>query len=306
MFFFVFALLSVSIFADSPVVPDIRPDEETRVSLRDPQNTQGKISGAVTNVMRSLGLIVRDLVEGTGSVLFLCVVATVYGVFHALGPGHQKTLVVGYLVAEAGGICTAARSASVAAFGHAVSVLALFMFLVFVGSAFGASDVLQSGKIVSRVSGLALVLVSVMMLYRRIHAFMRLFRSDRVRESAAVCSCGHVHGHDEPEGRDFSVRSEPTVIPVLLGSLVPCPGAAFFLFLGSRSGNLVRGIVAVCAVSVGMWITLFVVALLSLEAHKRGMKAASFASSRTHGLVGVALGVAGSAVVFAFAISLAL
>ncbi len=200
-------------------------------------------SGFVAEATRFLGGVVRDLVGGAGSSLFLVAAAAAYGAIHALGPGHQKTLVAGHLVGEGGGIVEAARSALAASAGHAVSVVALFALLAAAGSAFGASDVARSGDVVSRASGVALAAVSLAMLVRRSLSLARLFR---------------------------------------------------------------RGVIAVLALSAGMWVILFAVALVSLGARERGMKVASLRAHRARERVRAAFAVAGGAVVFAFALTLAL
>ena len=203
----------------------------------------------------------------------LLVVGTLYGVIHALGPGHQKTLLGGYFLSQDASLGTVALAAAVTAAMHASSVL-----LIFGGFALAACSIRDMDRarfLVTRGSGFALFAVATLIAYRRIRA--ALSRLKPFFTKAGKYSQVHDHHHSHDDGDEHLHTADTTCAAcerienlrtsgvsywtvVLAGGLVPCPGAAFLLLLGVSTGNVGTGIAAVLAISFGMAVTLFAVA----------------------------------------------
>jgi ABC-type nickel/cobalt efflux system permease component RcnA len=183
----------------------------------------------------------------------------VYGVVHALGPGHQKTLLAGYFLSEGGGVGRVALAAAATSILHATSVLAIFGGLALAARTF--ADTERTRALLTRGAGIALLILAVYIAVRRVSAAVRRLRSDPTDEEH-----GH-HHHAEGESCEACERMErerargASFWSVLLaGGVVPCPGAAFFLLFGVSAGNGAAGVLAVLAISAGMAVTLFIVA----------------------------------------------
>lgn len=267
---------------------------EGRITLGAPK------AASRTGLMFSLGERIRGFLDGGvdfRSSIILILAAFAYGILHALGPGHQKTLVSGYLIAEGGSVRDAVAIAGTAALSHAVSLIGLFAALTLLGLGLGTVNMQLANLWVSRVSSLALAILSAIMLTRRIRSLLRGGRE----ESPESCACGHDHGAGcdcVPAKNNRGSR----ISLIVSGSIAPCPGAAAFLLLAFRLGHPWAGIAAVLSISLGMWITLIAVALAALYARRGSLAASGRRSSRRFlNLYGI-LGVAGSAMVFAFAV----
>ncbi|HCO48279.1 MAG TPA: hypothetical protein DIT55_02100 [Spirochaetaceae bacterium] len=161
----------------------------------------------------------------SSSLLFIIIGASfLYGILHALGPGHRKTVVFSiYLARAAPWWESAASGLALAGLHGGAAILLLLLFRGVSGAISAATD-----QIAIYMEGFAYCALIVM-------AAVLLIRA--VRELAT--GTGH------------------TKDPVSLGALIltgvyPCPGAILILVLSLTLDILTIGITAVLAMSLGM------------------------------------------------------
>jgi nickel/cobalt transporter (NicO) family protein len=298
--------LAISLLALSPL-PPLAAQE--RIVLGAPA------SGSRGDMLARLGDALRDTIapgRGMAGILLLAAGGLAYGILHSLGPGHQKSLIAGAVLAQGGSCRSVAAAAALASGGHAASVLVLGLIILAVerclGSAGGGGAYAASGSLfVSRISAVLLAGLGIWMLIERARRAVGRFRgSEDVDCREEGCGCG-AHGHDGPahevQGR---IKADGRgLAAVLFGSLVPCPGALVFLTAGIAAGNALAGIASVLAISAGMFLTLFAVGAASLAARKASLLATA-GKSRASKIALTALELGGSSLVLLFALSLAL
>lgn len=277
-----------------------------------PVNSSGRIRvGAPDAKSRSgamvyIGNAIRKYIEpksGLRELLLLALLALGYGILHALGPGHQKSLVSGYLLSEGGGIRAAVAAGGLASASHAVSVIGLFALLVLIGSGFGVMDVTNASRLVTSLAGIMLVLLALVMVYRRFSVLITVIREKKPDHDG--CSCSHHHDHHlrkELAGDAVPIKKKGAIPLLISGSLSPCPGAAFFLLYGFHEGNPFAGIISVIAISFGMWITLIAVGVITVALRKASIEGVNRRKTRIGIYLPSLLGVCGSCIVFGFAI----
>lgn len=305
-----------------PLVPETAAAQsEARIAVGAPS------SGRVA-FLHGLGLRIRSLIgpgSGSGALAVLAAAAAAYGVLHALGPGHQKTLIAGYVLGQGGGARTLLGAASVAAASHAASVIVLFGGLTVVGGGLSATVGERAGAIVTRLSALILVIIATRTLFIRLRSARRRFRDAGAAglegtvgpgagpvgtrgssgEEADECHCGHPAAAGRTAETLDDRRGASPVAALVVGSLTPCPGAAFFLLYGISAGNPGAGILAVLAISAGMWITLVAVGAVAFLARR-----ASLGHAAVRGRPGAALlarsilEIGGSSLMLGFAVAL--
>ncbi len=272
--------------------------ERIRVGAPDAKSRSG--------AMVSIGNTIRKFIEpksGARELLLLALLALGYGILHALGPGHQKTLVSGYLLSEGGGIRAAVAAGGLASASHAVSVLGLFAVLAIIGSGFGVMDITNASNLVTTLAGVLLVALALLMVYRRTTCLIRIIRKKETDHTECDCVLHHNHHHGDEHSHDEELTRKRGAIPLLIsGSLSPCPGAAFFLLYGFHEGNPFAGIIAVIAISFGMWVTLIAVGLITVSVRKASLMGANQGKSKIATYLPSLLGVCGSCVVLAFAV----
>lgn len=170
----------------------------------------------------------RAAAEGLSAGLVLLLgISFLYGLLHALGPGHRKTVLAGYFLGRresplrgivAGGLLAAAHAGSAV-----VVVWALYVFAV-------ESMTLS----VSRVEQILLPLTYAFILLLGVWMLVEGMRR---------------HSHSPGRGRTG-------LWGIVLSGLVPCPAAAAVMLFAVSSGSPWVGVVSVLAMSAGMGVVL--------------------------------------------------
>lgn len=159
-----------------------------------------------------------------------------YGIIHALGPGHGKALISGYLLANPHlKTSHVLRMGFFIALVHALSALVLTLVATYAIQV-SASKLLRDASVpMVQISGGLIVLMGCWLLY----------------EVATSRSKKEEH---------VDAKKEASVI--ILSGIVPCPGVMTLSFFAITLGEFSLGIIAALFMSLGMGLTISGVGLL--------------------------------------------
>ncbi len=207
----------------------------------------------------------RDL--SIGLALLALSAAIVLGAFHAIAPGHGKTLMAAYLVGERGTVRNGMTLGLTVAVMHTIGVLALGLVLT-ASQAFAPEQVYPWLGVAS---GLAFAGLGVSMLVRGVrnrgrsahgHAHGGHVHDDHGHDHTHGHGHdhGHAHGHDHTHGHGHdarpALRNRELFTLGLAGGLVPTPSALVVLLGATAIGRAWFGVLLVVAYGVGMAATL--------------------------------------------------
>lgn len=191
------------------------------------------------------------------------VLAFGFGVVHAIGPGHGKTVTSAYIA----GTRTARRDA--VALGGAVALMhtfsALVLGFVFFAVASSGGFVQQAGAWLRVTSGLLVLGVGVWLLSRRLRS-----RAPATAGSAHTHADGTTHSHDVDLDQVMTVRG--LLLIGVSGGLLPSPSALLVLTIGLINNRTVYAIALVAVFGVGMAVTLSLLALATQEVKTRAAR----------------------------------
>jgi ABC-type nickel/cobalt efflux system permease component RcnA len=210
--------------------------------------------------------------------------AFIFGAFHALSPGHGKTMVAAYLVGSRGTAKHAALLGLVVTATHTLGVFALGLVTLF------ASQYIVPERlypILSVISGLAVLGVGLWLLYSRIrgvsdshhhhhehdghdhdhsheqhHHDLEHDHHSHEHEHDHEHSHGH-HHHHIPEG-PITVRA--LVALGVSGGIVPCPSALVVLLSAVALHRIAYGMALITAFSFGLASVLIVIGIAVVAA----------------------------------------
>lgn len=174
-------------------------------------------------------------------------IALLVGAAHAMRPGHGKTLVAAYLVAESARWAQAVALAVLVAGMHTVSVLALGLLWWWT-----AADRVGS---IDTVTAWARLAVALAVLAVGVVVCRRRWRAFRHRRSGAG---HHDHVHGPPPGArpDSASRSGWSWAGLAgiasAGALVPSPAAFMLLVSGLLTGRAALAVAMVTAFGIGL------------------------------------------------------
>ncbi|MES1151364.1 MAG: sulfite exporter TauE/SafE family protein, partial [Dongia sp.] len=179
-----------------------------------------------------------------------------YGVFHALGPGHGKTVIVGYFLGRHAHPLRGIAMASWISLAHVIGAIVIVTVVHFILAESLASPV-------DEVDGLRVFSYAAILLIG-IGMLVSALRGGHTHAQAHGDNHGHVHdahcGHNHglPGG-----HKEQGLLGFAAG-FIPCSGAILILVFALTNGIILSGIAMTLAIAVGMAITLSVMGVGSI------------------------------------------
>jgi ABC-type nickel/cobalt efflux system permease component RcnA len=226
---------------------------------------------------------------GPGMLLFALAVAASLGAFHALEPGHGKTVVAAYLVGSRGTAGHALLLGLVVTASHTVGVYLLGAVTLY------ASNYVVPERLypwLGAASGILIVLLGLNLLWRRLrrpsaaphpHAHDHDHvhghydgRSPTLPDHEEAHARGLAHGHAAGHGHHHHMPDGPVSLRALValgvsGGIVPCPAALVVLLSAVAMGRIGLGLLLIVAFSAGLAAVLIAIGIVVVYA--RGLVA---------------------------------
>ena len=233
-------------------------------------NQQATPRNAFTELMTTKEL-------GVGIVLFALVTAAGLGAFHALEPGHGKTVVAAYLVGSRGTAWHALLLGLIVTASHTAGVYLL-----------GAVTLYASRYVVPErlypwlgvISGLTVAGLGFYLFLRRYasrihpHAYAHPHEHDHGHHHHGFV--GHSHGPQDVHASQYHQHARPgdaVSLPQLFalgvtGGIIPCPAALVVLLSAVALRRVGFGLLLIMAFSVGLAAMLIAIGLLMIYARR--------------------------------------
>ncbi|MGH7377805.1 MAG: sulfite exporter TauE/SafE family protein, partial [Candidatus Methylomirabilales bacterium] len=273
--------------------PDVRPPEGAPPAPKASSGPQTR--GASRYDLGFVQLIsLKEL--SPAIVLFALLVAFALGAFHALEPGHGKTVVAAYLVGSRGTARHALLLGLIVTASHTAGVYLLGVITL------GASAYIVPERLypwLGLLSGLAIVALGLTLLARGWRAARGSKSTAQGRGSDPARThhhhdhghahgglwhshgpgdhhhAGHSHTHAAVEGtHHHSPRSGPSVsarellVLGITGGIIPCPAALVVLLSAIALGRVAFGLLLIVAFSAGLALVLMGIGLLTVSARR--------------------------------------
>lgn len=251
----------------APAVGADAPPSEPALRLE--ANKQTTPRNALTDLVRTKEL-------SLGIVVLALAIAISLGAFHALEPGHGKTVVAAYLVGARGTAWHAVLLGLVVTISHTAGVYVLGAVTLF-ASRYVVPERLYPWLAVG--SGLVIAVVGFTLFLRRYaghgqpHAHPHEHADTHHHHQGPD---GHSHEHSHGHGEHSHHHVDPghaVTLPALVGlgvtgGIVPCPAALVVLLSSLAMNRIGFGLLLIVAFSVGLAAVLIVIGLLMVYARR--------------------------------------
>lgn len=287
------------------------------------------------SMQRELATSVKRLKSGNaiGAALALAGLSFLYGVVHAVGPGHGKAIISSYVVANEETVRRGIMISFIAAALQALTAILLVGVLLIGLNATG----LQVNAWANQLETVSYAMIALVGLYLMSTQSLRLWRSHRqgsgmktaqAKAGHAHAHAGHHHAHDHDHDHDhthdhghshahgeacdhivdarelagpFSWRRVMAV--VFSVGIRPCTGAILVLVFALTQGLFWAGVAATFAMALGTAITVAVLASLALGSRELALKLGGTSATWTNA-VWTACTIGGAVVIFLFGLLL--
>lgn len=215
---------------------------------------RGPLVRALVTVQQRVHATLREIMSavrggGTEVWMVLVVLGLFYGVIHSLLPGHRKMLLFSYFLSQDAPL----RHGVIA--GVTLGILHALTALTVVGVGYHllqlslSATVEQATGLISRITAACMVLLGVALL---------IVRFREVVVHGAYHHHGDVCAHATWRGR--ALGDSGFLSALIVSGIVPCPGATMILLLAVALAAFPAGVVVVASMSVGMALTLSLLA----------------------------------------------
>jgi len=281
----------------------------------------------MTDRLAELARTIHDS-RSPGPLLALALVSLLYGIFHALGPGHGKTVVSTYFLARDAKVSHSLVAGYLIALVHAISAIGMVIGIYYIVRGIFSSTFENASAIVQAVSFGVITLLGAWMLFNRIrgkehhHGSLENLGHSHGHGHERAHAHGHDHGpgqvHEDGLGHDHgpdrsadegglvpskgiaAVKTRELLGIAVAAGLVPCPGASAIILVCLSLGLVVAGVLSVVMISVGMGLTVSAIAAIAILAKRGVVKVSSSGRGELSGPVRKFLEIAGAALLFLF------
>ena len=170
--------------------------------------------------------------------LFICLV---YGMLHALGPGHGKSIVVGYFIARRGRWRQGVALGAGITVTHTLSaVLLLFiLYAIFKATVFPAFETGRMG--IEKASYILIMLTGLLLVAIAIHDFWKQHKNASSAES--------------PESLPRTAHWREIIGVAAITGIVPCPAVALIVLFCLLNSMVALALLGAFVICIGMTIT---------------------------------------------------
>ncbi len=238
---------------------------------------------------RLLSAAIRAAKESGGAAWGLAGLSLAYGIFHAAGPGHGKTVIASYMLANERALRRGIAIAFGAAFLQGITAVAVVGVSAVLLRA-TAKHMTMAANAVELASYGGIVILGAVLVYSKGAALVSAWRFAPVMAAAAAggphtvfhagaCTGEHHHGPDcthfhapDPStlGSGFSWKG--ALLTMAAAGLRPCSGAILVLVFALAQGVFAAGVFAVAAMSLGTAATTSALASMAVFAKNAAVK----------------------------------
>jgi ABC-type nickel/cobalt efflux system permease component RcnA len=230
---------------------------------------------------------VREAGAASTAFAVLLSLAFLYGLLHALGPGHRKTVLFSYFLARGAPVRTGVTAGLSMALLHGASAAAVVLTIYYLLRGALLVGVQRTESVMETATFGLIALFGTVMLVKTLIQLLSSGqaggpenragtdknqsrdhpaladepRSPAPPPPAAEAASGGAAG---PEAGPVRKRDRGTLVLILVSGMLPCPGAAMILLFAMSMKMLGLGLLVVAAMSLGMGVTLAGVAVVTL------------------------------------------
>ena len=204
---------------------------------------------SISKILKDLTIDIKDAlndIEESNSIqayIWLLLFSFAYGIIHAIGPGHGKSLVSSYFLSQNSSHIKALSISSLIGIVHTFSAFILTFVIYYGVSTFLGNYFSDIETIATKISAIIIIAIAVLLIYRKI--------LKQKHQSSCACS---------------GCKTQSTDIGVILAAgIVPCAGTVT-IFIYTMSLNLYFiGFLSAIFMSLGMSLIIYITALLSIK-----------------------------------------
>ena len=248
--FFIFSCAVFSASAQNPFISEKDEEKEKKVErvFQFPpfiQRVIAKITSVQRDLNRRMSKLGREIREGTNrwAYVLLALIAFFYGLIHAIGPGHGKTITFSYFLTENRAFLKGVMFGVLIAFTQVIMALVVVLTIYFALQRAFLASFESFSRVIRLVSAGLIVGLGIWLL---------------------LSSLGYVPGFHSHHATEKERTGSLSLLPVAFSiGIIPCPGAVILILFTINLGILKTGVLLALIMALGMMVTISAVGILT-------------------------------------------
>ena len=252
----------------APVVPKVKTVTMTQETVTS-ENLQESFLKQNMEKIKSLFESIKDE-KNPMTYLFLLFFAYLYGVIHAMGPGHGKTLVASYFLSNDRSYSKALFISLAIGVAHTFSAFILTIVIYFVINTLLAQFLDDTVFYTTKISALIIISIALYLIYNKYKLYKKIEEERKKPKFTFSASPTHI---STCGCNSCKVDKDSTDIALIISAgIIPCPGTTTLFIFAISTGLYYAGFISALVMSLGMSSVIFFSALLSSFIRKKVLK----------------------------------
>ena len=265
--------LTIQEIQNEVIAPKIQKVEEKEKIYEEPKK-ENFLDIFTNNIKKYL----VDIENGDKiALVFLLMASFIYGVVHALGPGHGKALAFSYFSSQKSSYFEAFIISLFTAFVHIIGALIIVLISVLILQSVLNNFIENSVTYITALSAVIIMFLALYILYRKVK-----------KKSCSCVSCSvelkSTKFDIKPKNQNFVklTQNKPILLQkrskkqdlifVLTAGIVPCPGTVLLFVYAFLLKTYFAVFLASISISLGMAVVIFASSFLGVSIHKMSSK----------------------------------
>lgn len=241
---------------------NIKPNNTQTTSSKEPSAQESLLQETIDK-LKSLFQEVEET-QNIFTYLLILLFAYIYGVIHAIGPGHGKTLVASYFLSNDRSYSKALFISLAIGIVHTFSAFLLTLVIYFTINTFLAQFMDNTIMITTKVSAFIIIVIALYLLYKKLQAYSNSKKPLAFSTTPHISSCGCGSCKVDKNSTDAAL--------IISAGIIPCPGTVTIFIFSLSMGLYFLGFLSAFIMSLGMSTIIFISALISVSVRKKALK----------------------------------
>ena len=204
----------------------------------------------------------------TSSYIWLLLFSFLYGVLHAIGPGHGKSLVSSYFINQEKSYLKAFSISSFIGIVHTFSAFTL-TFVVYYSLGFIVNSTITNvEQIATKISATIIIIIALYLIYKKIQSKKESLRFNIKAKPSSILLRNVTHENNLNCGCGACKTTSTDLGVIVAAGIIPCPGTVTIFLFTMSLGIYYVGFLSALFMSSGMSLIIFITAIISVKVRK--------------------------------------
>lgn len=260
---------SMQVYFEDAIKNLPKKQKEKLIEQKEEKGFISFLSSILSQIKDYITNLLTDIKENNSvsSYIWLLVFSFVYGVIHAMGPGHGKALVSSYFISKDGSLLKAFNISMMIGVVHTFSAFILTFSIYYILKSVLSEYFSDVESITIKISALVIIFIGGYLLYKKLKK--PKFKAFGVSQGQSFIKLEQQHISSSSCGCSACKTTSTDIGVVLAAGIIPCPGTITIFTFTFGLGIYFVGFLSAIFMSIGMSFIIFIAAYFSIKIKNR-------------------------------------